>query len=546
MLRKLAPRVGLALFGVAAALSLGFGCVSTENERTLELAIGTRCTLNSDCTDPNVCVFGTCHAECNTTADCENGERCVKGEKGGANVCQLASESKCATSADCSGSQVCGVDGACRDGCKATTDCLTGQLCTQGTCAEQSEVDPSTNALPEDPAHVGEGQPCTYNTDCPEELACIESTCAFQCLGDKDCAAGQTCVDNFCKVTTVLPPDCTTSSQCGAGFLCVSNACVPGCTTDAECVIGKRCFGGQCVLPVFDASYSPDNITASDTSLFAIYNGQVLRCPNTGCNASNVVELFPLTYAAQPGVEKVITLGGSGPADQLLADGPAAFVMSTDYYLGIEFLYGCRDVACNEYIEVTIPNRAEAKTLREHQGTIVVYEVIDDGEGGFAFTGCTVPTGATASKCAPDFAVSLVGNGNAYPSTMAVQKGAKPAEDVVYVGWESGLIQKFDVADCVGGACAPTTVSQITDGIGLPIEVNALNVAGTDLFFLTGGTNGGEGGGGQFSVDRCASSSCTPSSFYTGFSFYYPLIAVGGGAVFIGDDDNVWKAPITN
>lgn len=537
MRRTIFSRFGLAAGALSSVFALGMGCISTENERTLELAVGTRCTLNSDCTDPNVCVFGTCHAECTSSKDCQHDERCVKGEKGGVNVCQLAKESTCATSADCSGSQVCGVDGECRDGCKATEECLTGQVCTQGTCADQDEVDPMTGTLVADPEHVGEGQPCTYNTDCPENLGCIESSCAYQCKGDKDCSPGQKCVDNFCKIDTPVPLECTNSGQCGTGFLCVMNECVPGCATDADCTIGTRCFAAECAPPVFDASMRPDWISANDASLLALYNTHILRCPNTGCTPANVETLFDTVYFGGSGA---VPFGTSSGYEQLYADGPATFIIASNFNSYQEDFYGCRDLPCDDYVEAHVPGVAQVKTMRADASGAVLYQIKD--EKGYALTGCTLALGST--DCVSDFDAYFGGSFTHFPIALAVKKGATAAADVVYLGWSDGLIQSFNVADCLTGSCSPTDVAQITDGIGLPVEISGLQLFGDELFFVTA-EGGGDGGGYTYSISRCASSSCTAALFYQNHSFFYPQIAIGGGALFLADDGNVWKSPIT-
>jgi hypothetical protein len=240
--------VAVARHGAALALlAVGMlgACISVENAAKTELAIGKRCTLNSDCTDPNVCVFGRCHAECGTSADCEGGERCVKGELSGTSVCQLAIESSCATTADCPGTQVCAVDGECRDLCKTNSDCLLDQVCTQSTCADEAELGPD-GSLPESEDHVGDGQPCQYNSDCPGTLLCINQLCGPECKGDKDCSPGLECVENRCVAPEGPPPECEENDDCPPGELCTAGRCAPGCVEDPDCPDGSICEAGSC------------------------------------------------------------------------------------------------------------------------------------------------------------------------------------------------------------------------------------------------------------------------------------------------------------
>ncbi|HEX7599006.1 MAG TPA: hypothetical protein VF518_12380, partial [Polyangia bacterium] len=65
----------LALLGAAAC---------SGGNKKLQLA--GSCSLNSECTNPLVCKFGSCHTACTQTRDCLSGERCVRVDDIG--VCQ--------------------------------------------------------------------------------------------------------------------------------------------------------------------------------------------------------------------------------------------------------------------------------------------------------------------------------------------------------------------------------------------------------------------------------------------------------------------------
>ncbi len=85
-------------------------------------------------------------ADCETTADCIDGEVCVS------NVCEVSSNG-CATSQDCAQGETC-VDGQCTiedAACTANTDCPTGQNCVDGECVDSGESD---------------------NTDCGADVPC--------------------------------------------------------------------------------------------------------------------------------------------------------------------------------------------------------------------------------------------------------------------------------------------------------------------------------------------------------------------------------------
>lgn len=566
--------LGSVCIGLFGALFASGACVNQENERTLELAVGTRCTLNSDCTEPNVCVFGVCHAQCNTSADCEHGERCVKGDGAGGNICQLGSEATCGTTADCVGAQVCGVDGKCRDGCKASDECLVGQICATGTCADQSEVDTTTGKLPESPDHVGEGQPCVYNTDCPDQLTCVESTCAFECNGDKDCSPGTTCVEHRCVLPTVTPVDCTNNSDCGLGFLCASNECVAGCLSDLGCAIGSRCFGGQCAKPIFDAGGSPDAVAISGTNLLAIYANKVLRCPLSGCNPTNVEELFEPPYpysggstldfamaapATQPpaashpgrrpwrfgadGVGPVVTKPMplvsqrfEDPTYELFSDeGIVSTVIPAGSY--DDFVGGCVDATCTNNVQFTTYGDSVAAAMRVNGGLPMFYRAY-------------YPEGLEVSRCQIDLDVGGCSSQDYYyPDSqpgeyitgMAVKKGLTLDDDLVIIGWSNGVIDSFVVSQCSDG-CSQSQLTQAVDGIGQPTEVGNLRVDGDRLYWLTAED---AGNGISFRVQRCTIASCTPETVYSGVAFDTPQMAVSEGKLVIRDDGNVWAVPIT-
>ena len=129
VLKHLRARAWLALVVVAA-------CSTTEE--VTPLGLGDGCVIATDCKAPLACVFARCHQPCNETRDCPTGQRCIVGS--GDRVCQLPDERECEYNSDCPPPEVCAVDGKCRDQCVSDSDCVKGQLCISGTCAEPSEL----------------------------------------------------------------------------------------------------------------------------------------------------------------------------------------------------------------------------------------------------------------------------------------------------------------------------------------------------------------------------------------------------------------------
>lgn len=146
------PQLGRGFFVVFGVLGAGAfavqGCSDDTAEERAKLAqLAQGCSLNSDCATPLICAFQRCHTQCQESRDCPTGQRCVKTEDPAIGVCQLPDEKDCgAGKPNCRGSQTCGPDAECRDGCTTDTDCFGGQKCAkQNVCAEPDELDADGN-----------------------------------------------------------------------------------------------------------------------------------------------------------------------------------------------------------------------------------------------------------------------------------------------------------------------------------------------------------------------------------------------------------------
>src|SRR5262245_2970734 len=152
-------RAGTFAFTAAGLLALACGSDS-DQEAVRKARISDGCLINSDCNNPLVCAFRRCHNACESTRDCAAPQRCVASDKP-FYVCQLADEVECSYNSQCPATQVCGVDGKCRDQCSADRDCLPTQLCRTATCAEPAEL--VDGGLPSKPnVDAGSGLPCSY------------------------------------------------------------------------------------------------------------------------------------------------------------------------------------------------------------------------------------------------------------------------------------------------------------------------------------------------------------------------------------------------
>ncbi len=258
---------------------------------------GESCQSSTECKS-DLCVgggqSGSCVQDCGPAKPCASGYACVK-ISGGGGVCFKAGQKKlgdaCEDSLSCAGG-LCAASGGkyiCSQPCSASNKCPPDFTCYPlsgggGGCFKA-------------PSKKGDGQTCTYSSECQSGLCvgtsgaakCVQpcSTSNDQCLpgyictplsggggaciklGDKkmgqtcgkpsDCASGD-CV-GLGSSGFVCTQACKATSECDCGFECQafsggSKFCVNGkkvacvgnekpCTNDSQCVSGV-CLAGTC------------------------------------------------------------------------------------------------------------------------------------------------------------------------------------------------------------------------------------------------------------------------------------------------------------
>jgi len=275
-----------------AALSIAFvsmhGCSSDATLATL----AEGCSINSDCKSPLICAFQACHVQCVTSVDCPAGDFCVETDRP-YSVCEAPIA--CTLNSDCPPAQVCGVSGTCRNACQTARDCIAGQACVSGTCADESTKVDAGRPSAEASLDAATGVACIHSSDCPSSLICLDTGyCGAECLTSKDCTAGAVCVASRCTVPAIdagthdATTDATTHADsggrtcsplttCGDGgdAYCANTAtdnvncgaCGHPCGTDTVCAAGEcvsdctpplTLCGATCVDPRND----PDNCSA--------------------------------------------------------------------------------------------------------------------------------------------------------------------------------------------------------------------------------------------------------------------------------------------
>lgn len=282
MLRRLVASL------VVCVVPAMFASCSADEPSGAALAEG--CLINSDCTTPLVCAFRRCHNECKDSRDCAPGQRCVASDRP-FKVCQLAQEKQCTTNAECPVGMVCGVDSQCRDACASSRDCIAGQLCVSGTCADRTEVvDGGLPVVTHDGGTVS--APCVYSSDCPEPLVCRNGACLVECREDRDCDYFASCIGGRCRLGVLPNADASAAGGTSSGGSANGGAAGTGATAGAGGTSGS---GGGVVGPpgglldcktrgTAGATIADTTITADQTwsgtihvtETVNVYNGAVL------------------------------------------------------------------------------------------------------------------------------------------------------------------------------------------------------------------------------------------------------------------------------
>jgi hypothetical protein len=215
------------------------------------------CVLDSDCSEPQVCLFEMCSPPCAADRDCDDGERCLRTSEGA--YCAKHEKTACENTEACPASSNC-TDGACRNPCEDASECQGGQECVAGYCVgSDAEHDPAIATPCEDgaarceglaqaersvcnegvwePADPCEGgQLCDSQSDPPGECADVEDLCfgkqpnEFTCTGSKRTTCGP-------DLVTIEVEECLSSRHCTEGL--------KGC---AECLPNQYRCDGQDLL----------------------------------------------------------------------------------------------------------------------------------------------------------------------------------------------------------------------------------------------------------------------------------------------------------
>lgn len=119
------------------------------------------CLTSEQCAAPTSCVASRCRTLCATSADCDDGLRCIK-DADGRSACTFADEEDCDSVADCTSDAFAAcVDRQCQTGCTNDDACVEG-VCVEGSCVEPVATPPDTTIAS---IALGSAAPFTLRTD---------------------------------------------------------------------------------------------------------------------------------------------------------------------------------------------------------------------------------------------------------------------------------------------------------------------------------------------------------------------------------------------
>jgi Cys-rich repeat protein len=178
-----------------------------------------KCTSNAQCGAGEVCDGETCNA-CSSDSQCGPQAKCTATHTGF--QCTCSGDADCASGACASG--VCEAPSPTTASCNAGASCPKGQGCVNGVCGACStfeDCNPTSRGafgpLSGFACVNGTCAACTTNSQCGGGQACVGGTCGT-CATNSQCGPTGTCTDGFCT--------CSADSQCASGQRCGQGVCV--------------------------------------------------------------------------------------------------------------------------------------------------------------------------------------------------------------------------------------------------------------------------------------------------------------------------------
>ncbi len=277
---------------------------------------GTGCQMDNDCLNPLICIVNVCQqppTTCSTDSDCSSGEVCLNGSC----VASGSAGTNCQMDNDCLNPLICTAN-ICQQpptGCIIDSDCSSGEVCLNGSCAASGSVGTPCTAdqncsaglfcASDETCQILTG--CRDDNDCPNDQICLaDGTCVPQgstgtpCTMDANCNTGLICgIDATCQIPPPLPPGtCRTNADCMTDQVCTNSRCVgtlgARCTQNADCDTDLTCIAGVCSTPPAfpngtacsaDSDCQSDNCSFSFCQATQTVSGQTNAVCSTGANS---------------------------------------------------------------------------------------------------------------------------------------------------------------------------------------------------------------------------------------------------------------------
>ncbi|XP_047739044.1 uncharacterized protein LOC108675679 isoform X2 [Hyalella azteca] len=244
-------------------------------------AVVPECQVDRDCDSDELCDAGTCRKvcrvqSCGTNAVCtpEAHTRyctCAPGFIGDPYVACRRSPPvldkpvpECSSNDDCPDTQSCinelCVNPCVHDPCARNAFCIVRDHVPQCTCPPGYTGDPKIACSLQ---IAGPRETCTRDTDCSDDMACLDGVCYSPCQCGKDAT---------CHVLNHRPV-----CSCAPGYIGDPNTeCrISGCSTNTDCPLTTQCINGNCTDPC--ELRSP---CGSRAVCFVVQNQAKCRCPS--------------------------------------------------------------------------------------------------------------------------------------------------------------------------------------------------------------------------------------------------------------------------
>lgn len=496
-------RIGALLAATLTVVAVSCGSSTEEKERAIELK--GECTLNSDCQDELVCVFGRCHEECAASEDCPRQSRCVRSESEGIHVCQFDDETNCELTRDCEGDQVCAIDGECRDECEKESECAEAQQCLEGVCADEEElVDGELPNKSEGAGGAGGqsgssqggaagqggssqggssaggaagsdtgagGSQSTFDCSvCSDTQSCEFDRCYDQCDALNECDDSQTCCTvNGEGICVDTDSDVNNCGGCG-------NVCGEDSATEFACSSGA-CEVQGCEAPYEDCDGNPENGCEADPTSDPKHCGTCANACGVGaeCNDGECEEGLSMIAAGSNATCLVRDNGKTLCWGQIVPGTPGRspqVIPGVEDPVGLEVALGGTRVYA-----VTSEGRVLSfGTSPDEQETPVVEPItqVTQVNSGNSTT-CALRTNNLVS-CWGQNNYGQLGDGSTDPSDDPVQVSGLEAVDLAVGNAFACAIRTDDTGACWGyngygqlgdgtngNTSAPTDVSLVTD-----------------------------------------------------------------------------------